>query len=92
MAEDTDIESYWEGIRPSREPEPVDPTIKLRAEEQARRMGDALIQDLQEFPSEEDHQDFADGMREFIRELPGDYPGAMTALNAFEETVHARRR
>jgi len=45
MVEDEDdIESYWEDIR-FYPPEPVDPIIKLRAEEQAR---EALAEELGE--------------------------------------------
>lgn len=36
MAEDDDIESYWEDIR-LYPPEPVDPIIQLRAEDLARK-------------------------------------------------------
>lgn len=36
MAEDDDIESYWEDIR-FYPPDPVDPIIRLRAEDQVRK-------------------------------------------------------
>jgi hypothetical protein len=49
MAEDDDIESYWEDIR-FYPPEPVDPIIQLRAEDLARKtIAEELGEDAYDF-------------------------------------------
>jgi hypothetical protein len=49
MAEDDDIESYWEDIR-LYPPEPVDPIIQLRAEDLARKtIAEELGEDAYDF-------------------------------------------